>query len=377
MIRKRILLNAFTDLNLGDDLFLKILFDRFPETDFVLIADENKYKDVFRSKNIHFLKMPKTFIDIPIVRKFAIKTVFNLYVNFKYWINKNFIKNKSSQFDGTLTIGGSLFMQPKYKFQYKKNFHFLFEEIFKNKPKLIVGSNFGPYADDEFLKNYRTLFKNYHDVSFRDEYSHSLFSTLKNVRHHSDIVFALKTENIQTYKNTVGFSLIDLSGRSDLKEYTEVYENKILDLIENYCENNYQVYLFSFCRAEGDEKIINRLYDRLSQNYRSKIFKRFYNGDLDSFVSLFQNMEIMFATRFHAMILSLNSKQNMIPIIYSKKMRNVLDDIGFKREYIEIEKIGEFDFLTNSKGFNHYDLPDNIAKDAEKHFEKLDSFLKH
>ena len=45
---KKILLNAYINLNFGDDLFLKILFDTYPDVTWVLTKGGKKYKEIFK-----------------------------------------------------------------------------------------------------------------------------------------------------------------------------------------------------------------------------------------------------------------------------------------------------------------------------------------
>ena len=48
--KNRVLLYGYTSVNLGDDLFFKIIAERFPNTLFVLPA-HNIYKEIFRNIN--------------------------------------------------------------------------------------------------------------------------------------------------------------------------------------------------------------------------------------------------------------------------------------------------------------------------------------
>lgn len=374
--KKTFLVRAYTHLNIGDDLFLKILIERYPNANFVLIGKRDKYRKIFPGNNVSFFRFPRTWIDQKLVRKILFKFFFPLYLKLKNQINKKYLNNNKSLFDGIITIGGSIFMQPNKQSYYKNNLHFLFADVFASKPKFILGANFGPFNDKNFLNVYHNLFREYDDVSFRDTYSKSLFAQLDNVRCSPDVVFSLKTEDIIRKEKTVGFSLIDLSLRLDLSQFTESYEAKILQLIENYIQKNYTVYLFSFCKSEGDENVINRIIGKLQYELQQKIKTVFYDGQINVFVSLFQSMEVMYATRFHAMILSLISDQKTVPIIYSKKMRYVLDDISFSGKCIEIENLNDSECHANEL-LQTYKLPLKIRHDAERHFEKLDIFLNY
>ena len=45
---KKILVNAYTSLNFGDDLFLKILFDRYPNVKWILPRGGKIYKNLLK-----------------------------------------------------------------------------------------------------------------------------------------------------------------------------------------------------------------------------------------------------------------------------------------------------------------------------------------
>lgn len=47
---KRIMINAYTTFNLGDDLFIKVLCERYPNTEFILYAPK-EYKINFKNSS--------------------------------------------------------------------------------------------------------------------------------------------------------------------------------------------------------------------------------------------------------------------------------------------------------------------------------------
>ena len=54
---KNILVNAYLEKNLGDDLFLKILFDRYPNVKWFIDTTDYTYKEVFKNyKNVDVIK---------------------------------------------------------------------------------------------------------------------------------------------------------------------------------------------------------------------------------------------------------------------------------------------------------------------------------
>lgn len=149
----------------------------------------------------------------------------------KLGVEKN-IDKLINQCDAGIYIGGSIFMQlPQWKSQFKEREKLINKFYEDNKPYFILGSNFGPYKEMEFVEEYKKLFRKCNDICFRDEYSYSLFSELKNVRVNPDIVFQLKYSNKSKIKNSLGISLIDLNSIANLSEYREVYKNKIKELV--------------------------------------------------------------------------------------------------------------------------------------------------
>src|SRR5699024_8783381 len=97
---KKVMVYAYTKFNLGDDLFLKILFERYPDTNFVLFTPE-KYKEIYKHKNVRFLYYYNIFLR-------GIN-----YITRK--INKNLTVNKiiSKSCDASVYIGGAIFQQRK------------------------------------------------------------------------------------------------------------------------------------------------------------------------------------------------------------------------------------------------------------------------
>src|SRR5690625_3035781 len=95
---KKVMVYAYTKFNLGDDLFLKILFDRYPNTNFNLVAPQ-KYKEIFQQKNVNV---------------YSSDTLIFKGINYiMRRINKNFTFNKniSKSCDASVYIGGSIFQQ--------------------------------------------------------------------------------------------------------------------------------------------------------------------------------------------------------------------------------------------------------------------------
>tara|TARA_B110000008_G_scaffold270075_1_gene299947 strand:- start:149 stop:1297 length:1149 start_codon:yes stop_codon:yes gene_type:complete len=367
-----IIVNAFTAFNLGDDLFLKILFERYPKTKFKLIApiDYESFGSIYPNVTIVDL------YQLNFHQKFFLKiTSFSKTMYVDRFL-KTRLKEISHNSDGYINVGGSIFIQESNEIGGNDKLNQLFNIQFDSKLKCIIGANFGPYTTEEYFLYYKSIFENFDDICFRDDFSYNLFKKLKNVRVAPDIVFQLKYKEIKKNKKTVGFSLIELSKREGLEVYSKEYYSTFYKLIKLYIAKGFTVYLFSFCKIQGDEDIIKDILNDLNEFERSNIKQVFYNGNINEFLNSFGSVENMYCTRFHSMILSMIFGQNFYPIVYSKKMTDCLDYIGFDGKFSLIKDL-------NSKGvedfFNLMDnnkfIPKVQLEEAQDHFKILDEYL--
>jgi colanic acid/amylovoran biosynthesis protein len=61
MGKEKVVVKGYFKKNLGDDLFLKILAEKYPEVDFEVYTKTN-YENVFENKNIKFFGSKKVNI---------------------------------------------------------------------------------------------------------------------------------------------------------------------------------------------------------------------------------------------------------------------------------------------------------------------------
>lgn len=355
---KKILVYAYNEVNLGDDLFLKILFDRYPNVEWIVPNSKKTYKKIFRYKNVKI--KPITLISRAINK-------FNKITKYKFMI----------KYDAVVFIGGSIFIEGDFwndQYKFRKSIIEKFNRC--DKPIFIIGSNFGPYKSEEFLDCYKKLLEKCTDICFREKYSYKLFKEFNNVRLEPDIVFSMKNKIVNKKSKSIGVSLIDLSKRKELKKYNNLYLNKIKEIIAEAINLEYKITLFSFCESEGDNIAIDNLITILEKENLNKVEVVSYSGDINLFLNKFASMENIIATRFHSLILSQIFNQGVYPIVYSNKTYNVLSDLMLDKEYIfikDIEKLNSKHVINNIA--NNKITDKKIFKEAKNQFKGLDKYV--
>lgn len=361
-MNKRILVSAYFAQNIGDDLFLKVLFDRYPHITWELLTANRNYHHVFKEyKNV---KLTYTYRDIKLG-----KYSFNLF-----FIINNFI-SRFKEYDAIINIGGSIFQQNlAWKIRLKER-NYLINNL-KPKKAFILGANFGPYNDEEFLERHQDIFTQYDDICFRDSYSYNLFRRYKNIRMAPDVVFNFKEKTINRQKKTVGISIINLHNRNELKEYTGSYQRKIKQIIEELIDFGYRVKLFSFCENEGDLSGILELKKEIQSKYEKQLTIVNYTGDIDLFLNEFKKCDLIIGARFHSVILAILYNQRFYPLIYSDKTSNLLRDLDIEESSCHIKDIGNLKtkHVLKAKRLDK-EQRDQLFLGANKQFEKLDDFI--
>ena len=322
--KKKVFLMAYARQNLGDDLFIKMLLDRYPMQEFYM-----------KIKNPEFLsELDKSYNNLHIIEGMDTdEELFNTDVN---------------KYDTYIYIGGSIFMEGGKVYNLSPKFYDFIKRCKQNnKSFCYVSCNYGPYQTQEYFNLSRKTFAECTDICFRDKYSYNLFKDIKTVRYAPDFAFTYPINKKDKIKNSVGISIIDLSIRKDLKNKEQDYLNMLIRNIKKYLDDGKSVYLYSFCQHEGDEKTIDRILEKFKDNDKIKAVK--YDGNIDKFLSIYSQMEYMICSRFHAMILSSIANQKMYIMSYSKKIDNVLEDLKIQAPIIYFKDINsELEINLNS-----------------------------
>lgn len=374
----KVFVNAYLKGNLGDDLFVKILVEKYPDTMFYIYANQqycgflNSYDNVcVIDNNTLRVSILKSFKRLT---QYLPKKIGTSITNRLLSLEYSFLNSlKITYF---VNIGGSMFIQ-KYPFE-KQNSAILFNKFilndFSDMPVFFLGCNFGPYKTEKFKSEYTDVFRECKDVSFRDFYSYSLFKSDTLVRLNPDIVFSLDVSDFNS-ADKIDKS-IGLSIRCRNEVNRSVFINENLELINFYLSLNYKLYLFSFCEFEGDESLILELLSALGENAKS-IEVVNYSNNINYFLKMYFSMNYMVCYRFHSLIMSLLANHKILAVCYSNKMSNLLLDIGYEGEYLNLKDLGTKNLLSSSlSSFKYaFSIDPEILERADNHFTVLSKCL--
>lgn len=376
----KVYVEMFLDHNLGDDLFLDTLLERYPNHDFYIelpIGMElnsyfKKYKNLFYTvtKNTKFNKIKKKILEYTFI---------------------NTIK-RAKKYDVYVLIGGSLF-----EVRNKRDLHYKQRQYLKYKlqsilgiPRVLLGANLGPFFSEKSEKIIKEILKTFNGVSVRDLKS---FNYLKKWHYNSskyilgsDIIFGNKLLlNIQYKEDKKSLGISIVNSYSDTVYQKQMYTKKIQEIIRVYLsqdkENKVKLLGFDGGIVMSDEEIAKKIYSSLNEEERKRVKIVMYNPKINlyDFLKEFLECEFIVGGRFHSVILSLICKKKFVAVNYSEKIENVLSDLKSEKylvPYVGIEKYSTTDILNLLKTSEKVVLKEDYKKDSEQHFKFLDKILK-
>lgn len=309
MTKEYYYINSYCNRNFGDDMFIISLIKRYPNASFYVCASKSILPKLNNYSNIKY-ESEFSFI----IRRIR-KKLLNIPGRVR---NERKLKNAKA----VIKIGGSIFIEYN---GWDKNYY-----VDSNKNNIIIGANFGPYDSQRYYEASKMKIENALDCCFRDKYSLSLFSDIPHVRYAPDILFGYDY-SMERKDEYIGVSVINYDNRVDKNEVSALYEDGILKICNHYIKQHKKIKLLGFCKNEGDQLAIERIIRKAGNN--KDIVSVIYDGDIDNFLDEINTCGIIYATRFHAMIIGWSMKKEVIPIVYSQKQLHVMDDILFDKPF--------------------------------------------
>lgn len=362
---KKVLIHAYAAGNLGDDLLIRILCQRYPDVQFRICADES-YKERFSDISNIKVYAPKDQLVRTVDKAVSILK----HADRGFW--KLLIKNSFA----TVHIGGSVFVQ--HQDDFGPAYRLDAELCARSRQIFVVGANFGPYTDEQYFRHYYELFKQYSGVSFRDKYSYETFQDLPNVVYAPDVVFNYKIEGKEQKKQVLisVIALKDRGGKYGISQYESSYNQFIAEITKTYIRKGYQVKFISFCEFQRDEDAIHEIIELAGVQDSELVSVCAYNQNLSACIKCFAESEIVIGTRFHSIVLGWLAGKKVLPIVYDVKTERLLKDnqCGF---YLNMQEMGmDMDVVLNKINTMNVMDVSGLVKEAPRQFEELDKLLK-
>ena len=345
---KKVFILAYSKVNLGDDLFVDILVNRYKNVQFFTRSIQENTYIYNKNANLHF----------------------------KDYTLEDLAKISEKEFDAIVYIGGSIFMEHAGGVERIKKLNAIATNCKQNNvPFFFISSNFGPYKTPEYKREVQKLMRNITDICFRDRKSYETFNKYPTVRYAPDVVFSY-SRPVRVKKDTVGISVLNFKYRKELKFYQRKYYEVLKISIINYIKLGKTVTLFSFCEYEGDEDSIDLIISELPERYMDKIQVERYRGKLDDFIKKYSCMEYFLCSRFHSMVLSAVFKQKVSILSYSNKIVNVIYDLHLSKEHYNVSEINDIKDIKLEE-YKELDIKNSIVEQSQKQFEEFDRFVKN
>ena len=364
----KVYLFACIEKNIGDDLFVEILCRRYPNVEFI-ITSRAEYGSLKRLPNLRFSdnlekwSRASTRGQRSAVKAFAAKIIQSCY------------RLALPRCKVGVSIVGNAFKNKEYTGWTQSRW--IRERVGLVKSFYLMSTNFGPYTDENWKKDFDKIFASMSDVCFRDHYSYDLFSHLPNVRFAPDAVISMGKQNrTKTDSKNVIISLIDCSFGArgeELKKAAASYESKMCELICRLTGSGYNVTLLN-SNTEQDRPACDRILKSCSSDGLRVVD---YDGDTEKVMELYRTSDYVIATRLHTIVLAWLFGIPVVPIVYDIKVNNLLDACNFTGRRFMITESEKLSCDSIIDAMNQYDfvLSEEIIALSELQFKALDREL--
>ena len=354
-------LHAYDEINLGDDLFVRTIVNRYSNIKFYMWSD-NQNKIRFQGLD-NLIVLNKESLWLSFLQRLRP----SFAARYRMWLEK--------RCDAVVYIGGSIFIEYD---NWKQILNWWNYEA-EHRKFFVLGANFGPYNSEDYRIESQRIFDKMQDICFRDRYSYELFKNCKNVRYAPDILFAYPFPEVSVKARQVFISVIDCSNKDEgvniLNAHEDYYVVSMAKVIEDYVKNGFSVILASFSQIEGDENAIQKILNVIEYTDKSNIKSLFYDGtNSEQILNALIASEYVIASRFHATIFAISAGRPVCPIVYSDKTIHVLEDLNLEKNYIDLRREQNLTYKSTMECMISLSAleRERLKVESQKHFCKLD-----
>ena len=224
---KKVMLYAYIDENIGDDLFLELICSRYKEEiDFYLYVPERLMDSYCTITNLHCIPYKDKNKWEDRINRYLFKGKLSpiLKWNKMYLLDKKWVKKMDCQ----LWLGGSQFVETsdwKSVIKYKQH-----QQKITPIPFFSISATVGPFKTKAYINAVKQVIKGYTHITYRDKFSYDFMKGIGNSSYAFDMVFTKQRVGLKQSKK-ICISVIDTTSRFP-KSVSEHYENYIVSLID-------------------------------------------------------------------------------------------------------------------------------------------------
>ena len=348
-----ILLEAYLDSNFGDDLFMHMLLQRYPDHRFYLMTSAGQ-RMMFSRPNLSRID----YLDA---------------------------ESQLERYGAYVFVGGDFFSPLADHISRYRRAHAIREN---GGHVFILGCSLNRTYTEEEYRQVNAVFSEADFVSFRDEVSYrQCVEHMHNVHAVSsaDMSFLLHDDLLERSKRHAMAGAMGISVRKRMgSDEDGTYSAYIREIggvaLEHLCadERNTVSFLALSTGEWDDRKTARDIITLLPENLADRVSIKAYEGDIEAFMDDASQCESFVCTRFHSLCLSILFGKPFVPISYEVKIENLLKTLGydgFTGEYGEGQTpIRMYRSITTNR-LNKEKLKAYCLR-ADTFFEKVDLLLK-
>lgn len=305
-----ILLDAFYDLNYGDDIFIETVTGRFPGCKFYSFLEHYPEKVICWAE-----KIPNLYL-LPDCDVFLGKNMFDAY----------------------MCVGGDIFPD-NGDFTKRKKYVQAVKQV--HGPVIFWGFSLFHSYSTQTRQDLVEMMSAADVIAPRDAHSAQMLSQLlpgKEITPIADLAFLSQwTAGEKAARLGISVRRPNYATDRDMERYTA----DLQDGINTYLAGDpaREVVLFSLSDGNtSDIPVVEGILDGVEDQTRVK--HCVYTGDIAEIKTQIASCELVICTRLHAMISCIAMDIPFIPIVYEVKMAHILQDLGYQKEAISFQDTG-------------------------------------
>ena len=239
-------------------------------------------------------------------------------------------------------------------------------------PKATIGCNIGPYCNSFAKQLIKHKLKRNELITVREKESFDfLKKNCKNIKSYCypDIVFSLPDKWIPDIKSE---GCLGMSAYRRLNENNNIHYKKMAEICDHYIKTTgKKVLLFAF-DVENENDIISAFTIRDKCKFKESIEVILHTDNGENIIKNLKRCDKVISVRFHMAVMAIRLGIPLVPIIYSKKTDNMLDDLGYDQSRFYLDNFKVDEVINALNGATVFSPDKRIFQNSKKHLSTFE-----